>query len=131
MISQRLKTIFLISIPLFIVHGLEEYFQGLYLVDSHVDFVFGYLYTLATPQALFLFFQIALWSLLIVTAILISRDTWRLRMMIIPGLIYIYELHHIREALSLGDYYPGLITAILFPLIAFFYRKELIQIYRK
>ena len=128
-ISPKLKTIFSLSIPLFIVHGLEEYFQDFFMIDSHVDFVFGYLYTLPIQQATFLLFQFALWLILIFTAILIANDTWRLRLMIIPGLIYIYEFHHFRKALIAWDYYPGVITAILFPLIGFLYRKELLKIY--
>ncbi len=42
MISQKLKTIFCISIPVFIAHGLEEYFNGFYNTDSSFRFFFHY-----------------------------------------------------------------------------------------
>ncbi len=127
MISQKLKTIFYISIPVFIAHGLEEYFTGIYNVDSHVKFMFGFFNTLQTPQAIFLLFQIMLWFTLIISALLISGEKWQLRLMIIPGLIYIYEFHHFWKAFAVGSYYPGVITAIAFPFLAFFFWKELIN----
>ena len=127
MISKRLKNIFAISIPIFIAHGLEEYFTALYNVDSHAKFIFGYFFTLPTPQAIFLLFQIMLWLMLIISLFLISGEKWQLRLMIIPGLIYIYELQHIWKALTVWGYYPGLITAIAFPIIGFLFWKELIK----
>ncbi|MSU55510.1 MAG: hypothetical protein EXS46_03165 [Candidatus Taylorbacteria bacterium] len=127
MISQKLKTIFYISIPIFIAHGLEEYFTGLYNVDSHVKFMFGYFNALPTPQAIFLLFQISLWFVLIISALLISGEKWQLRLMIIPGLVYIYELHHFWKAIEIGGYYSGVITAIAFPIIGFLFWKELLK----
>ncbi len=130
MISQRLKNIFVLSIPVFIAHGLEEYLTGFYNTDSHIKFIFGYLNTLPNPQATFLLFQIMLWLALIVFAFLISNGKWRLGLMVIPGLIYIYELHHIFKAFSVGKYYPGLITALVFPIIVFLFWKELLKNYK-
>lgn len=130
MISQKLKNIFFLSIPVLIVHGMEEYLTGFYNTDSHVKFVFGYLDTLPTPQATFLLFQIMLWLALIIFAILISSEKWRLRLMVIPGLIYVYEFHHIIKALMAGGYYPGIATAWMFPIIAFFFWKELLANYK-
>lgn len=127
MISLKLKNLFLFSIPLFIAHGIEEYFTGLYNVDSHVKFMFGYFVHLAPLQATFLIFQIMLWLLLIVSYLLIRGEKWQLRLMIIPGIIFIYELHHFYKAFAVGGYYPGLITALLFPIIGVLYWKEWIR----
>ncbi|MDO8620534.1 MAG: HXXEE domain-containing protein [bacterium] len=127
MISTRLKNIFILSVPVFIAHGLEEYFAGFYAVDSHVDFMFRYFYTLPTPQAIFLLFQIMLWVTLIIAALLISGEKWQLRLLVIPGLVYIYELHHFLKALVVGGYYPGLVTAVAFPIIGVLFWKELIK----
>ena len=131
MISKKLKTIFALSIPLFIAHGVEEYFTALYNVDSHVKFMFGYFFTLPTPQAIFLLFQIMLWFTLIISLLLISGEKWQLRLMVIPGLIYIYELHHFWKAFEVWSYYPGLITAIAFPIIGFLFWKELLKNFKK
>ena len=130
MISNKLKTIFIISIPIFIAHGVEEIYTGLFNVDSHVAYMFGKLATLPEMKAIFVLFQIMLWFTLIVSALLISNEKWRLRLMIIPGLVYIYELHHFWKAFETWGYYPGLITAIAFPVIGFFFWKELIKNYK-
>lgn len=127
MISEKLKIIFFISIPVFIAHGLEEYFNGFYNIDSHSNFMLGYFNTLPNPQAIFLLFQIMLWFVLIISALLISGEKWQLRLMIIPGLVYIYELHHFWKAFEVGGYYPGVITAIAFPIIGFLFWKELLK----
>ena len=127
MISNKLKTIFYISIPVFMAHGLEEFFNGFYNVDWSFKFVFGFLNTMTIPQATFLVFQIMLWLAFIVFAFLIASERWRLRLMILPGLIYIFELHHIWKALGSWSYYPGVITAIAFPVIGFLFWKELLN----
>ena len=127
MISPKLKTIFSLSIPLFIAHGLEEYFTGFTNVDSHVQFVLGYFNSLPTTQSTFLLFQIILWLILAVSSLLIWNEKWRMRLMIIPGLVYIYEFHHIWKSFGTGGYYPGVITALLFPIIAFFFWRELLK----
>lgn len=127
MISNKLKTIFVISIPVFIVHGLEEFFNGFYNVDWSFKFVFGFLNAMTVPQATFLVFQIMLWLAFVIFAFLIASEKWRLRLMILPGIIYIFEFHHIWKTLEGWSYYPGVITAIAFPFIAFFFWKELLK----
>ncbi len=130
MISQKLKTIFYVSIPVFIAHGLEEYFNGFYNIDSSFKFFFHYFETMTIPQATFLLFQIMLWLAFIVFAFLIASEKWRLRLMILPGLIYVFELHHIWKTLDSWNYYPGAITAIAFTFIAFFFWRELFKEFR-
>lgn len=127
MISQKLKKIFFISVPVFIAHGLEEYFNEFYNIDSIFKFFFHYFNTMSIPQATFLLFQIMLWLVLIIFALLMTSEKWKLRLMVIIGLIYIFELHHIWKTLILGYYYPGVITAIAFPIISFLFWKELLK----
>ena len=127
MISKKLRIIFVASIPVFIAHGLEEYFTGFYNVDGIFKFVFQPFESMTIPQATFLLFQIMIWLLLIVSALLITNSKWQLRLMIIPGLIYIFEFHHIWKALTSGSYYPGVITAISFPILAFLFWKQLLK----
>lgn len=131
MISNKLKTFFFISVPFFTAHGLEEYFTGFYNVDPSFKFVFHFFETMSPPQATFLVYQIMLWLLLIIFAFLIASDTWRLRLMVIPGLVYIFELDHFWHAFLAGGYYPGVITAIAFLVIGFLYWRELLKNFRK
>lgn len=128
--TKRLQQLFLILIPLFILHGLEEVFTGFYSIDSQVEFWFGNLNLLPTPQATFILFQIMIWLMLIVSYLLLLGPKWQLRLMFIPGIIFVYELHHLYKAIDVGGYYPGLITAIPLYLVGFLFWKELIKNYK-
>ena len=131
MISKRLKLFFLLSIPLFVIHGLEEYFTGFYNIDPMFKFVFQYFENVPVFEATFLLFQIMLWLLLIVAFFLILGGKWPLRLMIIFGFVLIFEIHHIIRAVVEWGYYPGTITALLFPILAFFFLKELINNFKE
>ncbi len=126
MISSKIKNIFLFSIPLFIAHGTEEYFTGFYKVD---DIIFGHLRQEAAQPA-FLTLQIIWWVMLIITGLKLITSKWAFRIMIFVGLVYIFEIHHLIHAFVLKAYYPGVITALVFPLVAFLFWKEMIRIYR-
>ncbi|MBS3148564.1 HXXEE domain-containing protein [Candidatus Woesearchaeota archaeon] len=126
MVSKKLQQLFLISIPLFVVHGLEEYWTGFYNVDPIFKIVFNSFGTMNLFQALFLLFQIMLWALFIFSY-LILRKKWLIGLMAILGVVFIFEIHHLIEAVILRAYYPGSISALLFPIIGFFYWKELIK----
>lgn len=127
MMSSKLKTLFYISIPLFVAHGLEELLNGFYNVDWSTKLVFEFLNGMSVPQATFWVFQIMLWLALIVFALLIASEKWRLSLMFIPSIIFIVELHHIWKALESWNYYPGVITAIPLTIIGFFFWKELLK----
>jgi len=128
--TKKLQHLFLIAIPLFIVHGLEEIYTGLYAIDSHVAFQFRWLVNLPTIEALFILFQIMIWLMLIICYLLLLGPKWQLRLMFIPGIIFVYELHHLYKAIDVGGYYPGLITALSLYIIGFFFWKELIKHYK-
>jgi hypothetical protein len=119
------RTIFGISIPLFILHGMEEYFNGFYNIDSHLQFIFKPFFIISNYQTSFLIFQISFWVLLILIFIIVKKPP--LWLTVIIGLIYFYELQHIIKAVEVGGYYPGLITALAFPIIAIFYWQTLIK----
>ena len=131
MITQKLKTIFYISIPLFIAHGLEEYFNGFYNIDWSTKLIFGFLNDMPVPQATFLVFQIMLWLVLIVFALLISSEKWRMRLMFVPAIIFLVELHHPWSVITSGGYYPGAVTAVPLLIIGFLYWKELIKNFKQ
>lgn len=130
MISQKLKNLFYISIPLFVIHGLEELFNNFYNIDWSVKIMFGFFNGMPVPQATFWVFQIMIWLALIVFAFLITSEKWRLRLMLIPGIIFIVELHHIWKALESWNYYPGVITAVPITIIGFLFWKELLKNYK-
>ncbi len=130
MVYKKLKNIFAISVPIFIVHGIEEYLTGFYNINPLSKFVFQTFDKMPNPQAVFLLFQIMTSLLLVTSFILIAKERWLLWVMIVPGLFYIFEIHHIIEAFMIRNYYPGLITALAFPIIAFLFWKELFKNFR-
>lgn len=127
MMTNKLKQLFLLSIPLFVAHGLEEMLTGLYNIDSHVAFMFGWLANLPTMQALFILFQVMLWLVLIVGYLLLRGPKWQLRLMFVVGFVFVYELHHLYKVVVTGGYYPGLLTAIPLYIVGYLFWKELLR----
>lgn len=128
--TTKLKNLFLLSAILFILHGTEELIMGFYNIDPQVKAMLGFVEKMTPLHAAFLIFQIMLWLLLVVSYLLLQGEKWQLRLMVIPGLVMTYELYHIYKAIALGSYYPGLITALFFPIIGYFFWKELVKNYK-
>src|SRR3989344_5164662 len=124
MISTKLKTIFGLSIPLFIAHGIEEFLTGFYNLDAWDQAIFAPLASLSVHGAMFLTFQIMFWLLLIISFLLLRGERVQFYLLALLGVIYIFELHHIVKAILAGGYYPGLITSLAFPVVAVFFWKE-------
>lgn len=127
MITPRLKNLLLISIVLFIAHGVEEIYAGLWNGDSHVAFIFRPLMALPTAEGLFIVMQIMLWLLLVIGFMLLQGFKWQRRVMFILGIAFIYELHHLYKVINVGGYYPGIVTAIPLYIVGFYFWKEFIK----
>lgn len=130
MISTKLKYIFGISIPLFIAHGIEEILTGFYQVDAWDQVLFAPLASLSVHGAMFVTFQFMLWLLLAVGLLMLQSERMRLYVLGVAGLVYLFELHHIVKAVIAGGYYPGLITALLFPPLAYLFWREWVRNYQ-
>lgn len=129
MVTSKLKYIFMLSIPLFIAHGIEEMMTGFYNFDQWDEWIFGLLPFTSIHQAMFITFQVMLWLGLIAVFISLKGERARLYLLAFVGSIYIFELHHpIKAALS-GGYYPGLLTAFLFIPLSYFFWREWISNY--
>lgn len=129
MITPRLKYIFGASIPLFILHGTEELLTGFYNLDQWDEWIFGLLPFVSIHQAMFATFQFMLWLLLIVAFILLLGERWRFYMLTLLGVTFVFELHHPIKALIAGGYYPGLLTSLLFPVVAFLFWREWLRVF--
>lgn len=125
MISQKLKTIFTIFIPVFILHGLEEYFTGLYKYDPFYQFF-------PNPKTAFMIFVLAIGNIFVVASyIFVKKNKWALGLSIMLGLLSLFEFIHFYDAIRTGGYYPGLISAFAFPIIAFYLWKELLKNFKQ
>lgn len=124
MITKTLKTIFAVSVPVFIAHGIEEFLTHFYDIDSHDQAIFGLFSSLSTHGAMFVVFQIMFLLLLIISLLLLMGNKWQFYTLSLIGIVYVYELHHIIKAISVGGYYPGLYTSLAFPVLAVLFWKE-------
>ena len=121
MISSRLKNILLLSIPLYIIHAVEEYSTGLLREDHFFQWASNI--TKVSANTVYVVEQILL--LVVLVWAIYKPKPW---LLVGVGLLYIYELVHITRAISVMGYYPGLITALFFPVIGYFYWAELLKI---
>ena len=124
---SNLRKIFFVSIPVFIAHGIEEYVTGFPQIDSTFAFVFRPVLNMSVENGTFIVFQIMVWLLLIICWLLLLGENWQKRLIVIPGVLYIFEFHHIIEAIIRWEYYPGLFTGLAFPIFAFLFWKEVIR----
>ena len=131
MITSRLKWIFGLSIPFFIAHGIEEYLTGFYNLDQWDEWIFGLLPFASIHQAMFATFQVMLWVLLVIAFFLLLSERARFYTSVLVGIIYLFELHHPIKALLAGGYYPGLITSLAFPILAFLFWREWLRNFAK
>ena len=127
MIPEKLKTIFFISIPVFIAHGLEEYFTGFYKIDLSYRYLFG---CISDLPVVFLIYQILLWLLLIIVYCLLGKS-WIKWILILVGITYVGELQHLIMTIILKQYYPGAITSIAISIIGCIFLKELLKNFRQ
>lgn len=129
MVTKRLKYIILIALGLIYAHGLEEIITGFYLSDSTMELLGSY-FNLSTQS--FYWVSHAVWwiglAILSFVVLIKGKLLWLLSLF---GIVFFIELHHIGKAIFTGNYYPGMLTAILYPLLGIFYWKELIRNWRK
>ncbi|NQV91247.1 hypothetical protein HQ489_02125 [Candidatus Woesearchaeota archaeon] len=128
MISDKLKKITLISLVMIYAHGLEEIIFGFWKVNSVLSGFYNQFSSI--PQAAYYASHIPWWLFLVPLFLLVLGGKWTLRVMALFGLVFIIEIHHILGGLTPLSYYPGLITAIFYPIVGFFYWKEWIKNFR-
>ena len=125
MISHQLKRIFLFSLVLIYAHGLEEIIGGFQYFDSFM--IFGAEYFGTTPETFYWISHLIWWSLLPVLFFLFNKSRLGLPLMSLYGLVFIVELHHPIKGFLAGRYYPGMITALFYPVFGFFYWRQIIN----
>lgn len=128
-IPIRLRRWFVVSIFLFIAHGIEEYATGFHKVNPSVTVLSRYFQTI--EDGVFVTFQIMLWLvLLIILALSSGQQRGFLWIMAAVGTVLITEVHHLIAAVIRMGYYPGVGTALLFAPLAFVFWRELLREWR-
>jgi len=124
--TKKLNLLFLAEALLLISHGLEEFFIKFY--ESSLFFSSFPLELLNfSPKLSFIIVQLLLLLFLLFTywSTFILKKSWGVYMLFVVGLIIVYEIGHVIEAISSNSYKPGLITAIAILSVGIFYWKEL------
>lgn len=119
----------MLSIVVVYLHFIEEVIAGFYKHDWIMNYFSSFFQTI--PQAQYYASHIT-WILLIGPAsLLVLGGKWTLKVLTLYGIFFIFELHHLIDAIRTFSYYPGVITNIAFEIIGFFYWKELLNNWRK
>lgn len=129
--SEKLNNLFVVATGLLVLHGAEEYLTGFFEVDPIFLFLFSPFEAMAVFQSTFLLFQICLLLAFIAFHMLLRGGKAMLTVFGVIGFFLFFEAHHIFEAVIVGSYYPGLITALLMPIAGFFFWKELIRSWKR
>lgn len=129
LVSSRLLRWLGLSIVVIIAHGIEEYLTGFQDVNPTVTIPARYFATV--PNGIFGVFQLMMWLLLIILFVVLKgQKRLVLRVLMIFGVVLVTEVHHMIAAVLRRGYYPGLVTALLFPLLAFGFWRELLREWR-
>lgn len=122
--TKKTKLLFLGLSLLFVVHGIEEYITGFYNVDKLFQQVFWFINDMTVPQASFLVFQIFFWLILLVINIFLffPKSNFMIYFFLV---IIIFELYHPLKSLMSWSYYPGLLTSLIFPVLAYSIYKNI------
>lgn len=129
MISKKLKVLLMISIVIVYLHFFEEIASGFYVNDWIMKYISSHFQNINQAQY---YASHITWILMIVpAALLVLGGKWTLRVLTLYGLFFIFELHHLIDAIRTLSYYPGVVTNIAFEIVGFFYWKELIRNWRK
>lgn len=129
MVSKRLKNLFFVTLTFIYLHGVEEVTTNFPETDSFMK-VGGKLLN-TTSENFYWIFHFAWWILLPMSYLLFHKKKVALFLFSLFGLFFIVELHHIIKAFYFRSYYPGLITALIYPFIGVAYWKELTASWRK
>lgn len=129
MISKKLKVLLMISIVIVYFHFFEEVISGFYKNDWIMKDISSLFQNINQAQY---YASHIVWILMIGPAALLALGgKWILRILTFYGLVFIFELHHLVDAISTLNYYPGVITNIAFEIVGFLYWKELLRNWRK
>ena len=137
MVPNKKIKIILLSLPILVlVHGIEEYIVGLRIAVSESMVtgvsllpVFSNLSKFQSIYIVYIIMQVILFT--VIAALLTDLKKLRIFVLLIIGLLPIYQTHHIIEAVINLKYNPGLYTSFLFFFIGIVYIKEMVILSKK
>ncbi len=116
MVSSRLRNLFLLAVPVGLVHVLEQWLFGFSEAFTVVKSYFLPLQNLfVQPEKAFLVlatFIMVAWFL--TTYFLLRGGKYQYRVLIFFGALFISEIHHLFASISQAKYLAGTGTGVLF-----------------
>lgn len=125
-VSVKLKHLFLLSLILIYSHGLEEIINGFQFSDSFM--IYGANMFNTTPEIFYWVSHLIWWILLPILFFLFNKKRLGLLLLTLYGLVFFIELHHPSKGFLAGRYYPGMITALFYPVFGIFYWRQVVQV---
>lgn len=126
--KKKFQNILLIIIALFILHAIEEWYTEMFNVDWFFMRSASFFHT--TSETVFLIFELIWCTFLIILFWGILKGKWRFPIMILLGIILLFETQHLISAILAWGYYPGSITSLMLLAVTPIFWKEVIHFYR-
>jgi len=81
-----------------------------------------------TSAERFYWFSHFLWWILVPVIFLVLRSkSVILPLLVLFGVVFVFEIHHLIKAVLAQSYYPGMVTAVFYPIVGIFFYKELVR----
>ncbi|MBI2595722.1 HXXEE domain-containing protein [Candidatus Daviesbacteria bacterium] len=123
---DKLKHIFLLSLLLIYAHGVEEIINGFQYSDSFM--VYGANLFNTTPEIFYWISHLIWWFSLPLLFLVFNKSRLGLFLMTLYGFVFFIEIHHSIKGFLAGRYYPGMVTAMLYPIFGIFYWRQLFSL---
>ena len=123
MISEKLRKIFYIALVLIYVHVIEELLTGFQHTDSFMIIGGNLIGTI--PEGFYWILH-TIWLLGVPAIYYFFRKSKNLLpLALLFGLVFFVEFHHLIKGLMRMEYYSGIVTSLAYPVLGFFYWKQI------
>ncbi|MEO6508331.1 MAG: hypothetical protein ABIO02_00095 [Patescibacteria group bacterium] len=127
MISQIFLAVFLLSIILHYLHGVECIKTKFYDVEPNFYFCTKYFKTI--HESVYYVFHGTLWIAMLMIFFLLLGGNWIFIPLGLYGTTFFSEIHHFVKAVKRKEYYSGAITSFFMPIMGIFYWIELLKLW--
>lgn len=135
-VSNRMSNMFLLAITLMFLHKIECWLTDEWVASPFFNWMVAFGFSLdpnknaATGEIIFYVFIFWLYAGLIMGWMLMRGGLPAKIALSVWGLTFILEWHHPFRMLSLGGYYPGGVTAVIYLPVMFWYWVEWVRFMR-
>lgn len=126
--NRKFQIIFLLSIFLNYIHGIECIATKFYDINPNFYIVTQYFQSI--HESVYYVFHFSFWVFILLAFFLIKGGKWIFVPLSLYGTIFFTESHHFIRGILLGHYLPGMITSVLFPILGIFYWKEVLNLWK-